>query len=247
MTIFWRNGFYRMNAYGTESWVEGHWVGRDDWSRNGRVCDNRENWRSFLNDARASRTLTARIVNPNADCPVCGEPVFFYQNENGSKVYFDELGPPWPKHPCTDNTKYSSPEKQVGTVDGIEPNVRSDDEISSIETCDRLLSTQPELLFESSYGHKPWEVTKVLKRIKSTTGVFLILQKLHGSNGKKVFIHRKSIPKCLKEGSIVMMRKSDISFFDIASMKHIEIQVRRVKSATAFIDDLTAIPQDSPE
>lgn len=41
-------------------------------------------------------------VNPNAACPVCGEAVFFYQSPHGSRVFFDELGPPWPKHPCTD-------------------------------------------------------------------------------------------------------------------------------------------------
>ena len=43
-------------------------------------------------------------VNPNATCPVCGEPVFFYQSPHGGRVFFDELGPPWPKHPCTDNS-----------------------------------------------------------------------------------------------------------------------------------------------
>jgi hypothetical protein len=39
----------------------------------------------------------------NAMCPVCGSKVFFYQSSNGGRVFFDELGPPWPKHPCTDN------------------------------------------------------------------------------------------------------------------------------------------------
>lgn len=39
---------------------------------------------------------------PNASCPICGKPVFFYANNYGSRVFFDELGPPWPKHPCTD-------------------------------------------------------------------------------------------------------------------------------------------------
>jgi hypothetical protein len=34
---------------------------------------------------------------------VCNAPVFFYANAAGSRVYFDDLGPPWPKHPCTDN------------------------------------------------------------------------------------------------------------------------------------------------
>ncbi|WP_158295518.1 cobaltochelatase CobT-related protein [Crenalkalicoccus roseus] len=42
-------------------------------------------------------------VSPNARCPVCGALVFFYQSPTGGRVFFDELGPPWPKHPCTDN------------------------------------------------------------------------------------------------------------------------------------------------
>jgi len=43
------------------------------------------------------------FTNPNAHCPVCGADVFFYASPDGGRVFFDELGPPWPKHPCTDN------------------------------------------------------------------------------------------------------------------------------------------------
>lgn len=42
------------------------------------------------------------FTNPNAQCPACGDAVFFYQSPHGGKVFFDELGPPWEKHPCTD-------------------------------------------------------------------------------------------------------------------------------------------------
>lgn len=52
-------------------------------------------------------------VNPNAACPVCGDPVYFYQSPNGGRVFFDELGPPWPKHPCTDNR--SIPKQLIAT------------------------------------------------------------------------------------------------------------------------------------
>lgn len=45
-------------------------------------------------------------VNPNAKCPVCGASVYFYKSEYGGRVFFDELGPPWRKHPCTENSKY---------------------------------------------------------------------------------------------------------------------------------------------
>lgn len=49
------------------------------------------------------RILAAAMTTPNARCPVCGASVFFYQNSVGSRVFFDSLGPPWPKHPCTDH------------------------------------------------------------------------------------------------------------------------------------------------
>lgn len=48
-------------------------------------------------------------VNTNAHCPVCGDPVIFYQSPYGGRVFFDHpLGWPWPKHPCTDNSGLSS-------------------------------------------------------------------------------------------------------------------------------------------
>lgn len=56
--------------------------------------------------ARGAALNYYSYVNPNALCPICRERVFFYQSPYGGRVYFDELGPPWPKHPCT-NTTYA--------------------------------------------------------------------------------------------------------------------------------------------
>lgn len=53
----------------------------------------------------ATRTEYPSFVNPNAPCPVCGVQVFFYQSPEGGRVFFDDLGPPWPKHPCTDSVR----------------------------------------------------------------------------------------------------------------------------------------------
>jgi hypothetical protein len=44
-------------------------------------------------------------VNPNAHCPVCGDPVYFYRSPYDGRVFFDDLGWPWPKHGCTDNLR----------------------------------------------------------------------------------------------------------------------------------------------
>lgn len=48
-----------------------------------------------------ARRIWRSFVNPNARCPECQCPVFYYQSENGGRVFFDQLGPPWDKHPCT--------------------------------------------------------------------------------------------------------------------------------------------------
>lgn len=50
-----------------------------------------------------SRGTVESYVNPNAHCPVCGKLVYFYRSPYDGRVFFDELGWPWPKHGCTDN------------------------------------------------------------------------------------------------------------------------------------------------
>lgn len=42
-------------------------------------------------------TATSYVV-PNAHCPVCERPVYFYESPNGERVFLEELGPPWTKH-----------------------------------------------------------------------------------------------------------------------------------------------------
>ncbi len=64
------------------------------------------NYNSFVN----------AFVNPNATCPVCGEAVFFCQTGNGGRIFFDELGPPWTKHPCTDNLKNRISKIPIGVL-----------------------------------------------------------------------------------------------------------------------------------
>lgn len=65
-------------------------------------------WRSdtmkwqYSHGVSAKKTIVSGLVN--AKCPICGKPVFYYENEYGSKVYFDHAGDDWPKHPCTNNT-----------------------------------------------------------------------------------------------------------------------------------------------
>lgn len=71
--------------------------------RSSRSPTRGEDGPSWLDYYQSGKYETLRSYTiPNAPCPVCGENVFFYRAESGGSVFFDSLGPPWPKHPCTD-------------------------------------------------------------------------------------------------------------------------------------------------
>jgi hypothetical protein len=94
MTTFYRRPHWRVSINGNVHWVSGHEVDRVDWSTF---------YVSPVARRLASNAWIESYTRPNARCPVCGIGVFFYQSPDGGRVFFDQLGPPWPKHPCTDN------------------------------------------------------------------------------------------------------------------------------------------------
>jgi hypothetical protein len=49
---------------------------------------------------RLQGTQLWRSTTHRTTCQVCGRRCYFYQNQHGSKVFFDFLGPPWKKHDC---------------------------------------------------------------------------------------------------------------------------------------------------
>lgn len=101
MTRFWRSGHTRTDSNGFEYEVKGHWVERDDWDRYAEIIARYQTVRP----STVAPQRPAYRVNPNARCPVCGGGVFYYENEHGSRVFFDHLGPDWPKHPCMDDAE----------------------------------------------------------------------------------------------------------------------------------------------
>jgi len=82
--------------YRSETWVSEHY-------RRGTIV----NEKSYSSHSQASPSpiyTYDSFVNPRAVCPKCLQKVFYYQSPYGGKVFFDTLGPPWPKHPypCSD-------------------------------------------------------------------------------------------------------------------------------------------------
>lgn len=61
-------------------------------------------WGGVFHENQEFRTdwgLLDSYTIPNAKCPCCKNPVYFYRSSEGGSVYFDSMGWPWPKHACT--------------------------------------------------------------------------------------------------------------------------------------------------
>lgn len=82
-------------------------LGSSTYSRSARIKIDEPRRARLKDDEITFEVHVEALTIPNASCPVCGDPVYFYKNDRGSRVFFDSLGPPWPKHPCTDHSGIS--------------------------------------------------------------------------------------------------------------------------------------------
>lgn len=217
MTKFWRDGHYRTSQLGNTYWVDGHWVYRDDW--------NRASYASAIHVWTPSASHTAAFVNPNAKCPVCDKSVFFYQNEIGSRVYFDELGPPWPKHPCTD----SNVSQQRETKEELGRDHMRRSYPHPIDEKDRDRSYERETKnrdasFNDLYGDKPWLPMSVKDVVRETDTVLVIAKYLEGLQATKfiVITEGNEVPDI---GTAIFIRGTTIAFFDFSNFCPIQYEV----------------------
>jgi hypothetical protein len=119
MGTYRRSGHWRRSPNGGRHWVSAHSVSRRSSSYRGTRPSSLWSSTAWSAQSRPSPPpapapvryvvlpYSSRWQKPNAQCPVCGAAVYFWSNAEGSRVYFDEMGPPWPKHPCTDTRLHS--------------------------------------------------------------------------------------------------------------------------------------------
>lgn len=117
-----RRGHYRRSPNGGRHYVRSHAVTRP--SRGSRKPPRAGSGRTTpvrrppsAPPAPRSRFIQPMPSEPNATCPICGARVYFWKNQSGSKVWFDSLGHPWPRHPCLDVA--SAPTRQLQTPIGL--------------------------------------------------------------------------------------------------------------------------------
>lgn len=171
--------------------------------------------RTLLRTHGVRDRVIACFVNPNARCPVCGAPVYYYQNVRGSRVFFDDLGPPWPKHPCTDN-------QRVGhqTVIATSPRPLARRRGLSIELFEAARETG---LYSGRhfYGNgksehwTPIEVIAVERRGKNNDVEAIYLETAARETLKFRFLSENNV---IKPGEVIMKRNNQISVFSAEQM-----------------------------
>ena len=121
---------------------------------------------SYLGTSRSAPAYVS-YVNHNARCPVCGISVFFFQSPDGGRVFFDELGPPWPKHPCTD-------------ADGSRRKVHAPSVVASARTPSwERLGWSP--LVVSGMSHRDTSIYEMRGKWSGTSLVLFVNKRVHVS------------------------------------------------------------------
>ena len=238
MTRFWKDGFWRTSQLGNTHWVSGHWVERTDWDRGYYQQTQPSYYTSRLQELRAARGATACYVNPNTNCRVCGAPVFYYQNEFGSRVFFDELGPPWPKHPCTDHGPIPS--------DGsVLPTLRDSPERSLIARLIDASDFDPQSDFKRQYGTNPWRPYQVRGRYPTRSRTLAVLEATGGDGVSLKFVAVRRLPRAVTRGALVFINRGRLACFNTSKMEPQEFHLKTLRSASAFVKALVEDESDS--
>lgn len=167
----------------------------------------------ILREFRATEGFAKCFVNPNAQCPVCGGSVFYYQNEYGSRVYFDQLGPPWPKHPCIDVAK-----KQTCGTQVHRPAARRRGERIELVGAARQSGKYEGVRVAPAGYPIDWQIVEIMEvnRIASQTMVKVrLLQQVQ--DDQAVYFSADNVRQLYEVGDILSACFSHVSFFDIMS------------------------------
>jgi hypothetical protein len=222
MTTYWREGFWRTSVHGNVHWVEGHEVDRHEWASTIPLQRNE----TELRRARAQEGGTARVVQPNADCPVCGRPVFFYQNAFGSRVFFDELGPPWPKHPCTAQSIAKSGSETIITL--TSERLRTQEEFDLIRSWS---GEDHDAEFEIHYGTLRWDVAVfVASYISQEVSIIVISTE----KGYRYFALEQPDSLSIIEGQLITYFGNWISYISSVDLEVTEVKLRRLGAERAL-------------
>ncbi len=155
--------------------------------------------------ASSARSISGCYVNPNAKCPVCGNAVYFYANEHGSRVFFDHLGPPWPKHGCTDNPRDTAAASQGG------PTRRSRGMMQELITAANVAGLFKNKVFGRRIPNE-WTMLLVVSVERDGDENTVTAEFLDSQNGETTQFKCSSAEPVFEPGDFINMKGKEFSF-----------------------------------
>lgn len=222
MTTYRRRGHYRRGPNGQRVWVSSHTVTRSRRKQYPYRASNSKSPRTRAVAPKAPPPWSIRWAKPNGRCTVCGAPVYFYANEFGSRVYFDEIGPPWPKHPCT----VTSDAQGTGATRGrrIAPLIYSPTKgrrkLAAAHRIDRNPQLQPFSRPRTSTTSQPFTLRRALH---GTGGTHLHLQRLFETSVPEVW--ESTVNVSLQPDQVVFIDEGHLSYMDLGRMEVVRFPV----------------------
>jgi hypothetical protein len=176
--------------------------------------------------AGANRSYSACFVVPNASCPVCGASVFYYQNEHGSRVFFDELGWPWPKHPCTDNSDRTrfQPSSKV-------PRARAMEGVLEIARAAQQIDFDPAVKFRFAFGGSPWDLLSVIEVSRRGFENFIKAQSISPYLDEPVFVTFVSAKIAPVVGEFFGFNGEEVSLLEADTLQPKRLEARLITEA----------------
>jgi len=172
----------------------------------------------------------ASLTIPNAACPVCGARVYFYQNEFGSRVFFDDLGPPWPKHPCTDNapdiigresfTKIGTGTGHAGVQVSRSPSPQS--ALPLFQLTEQIQDYVP-----SRHTGDGWDRCVVKKRSVRDEKAYFVAVSATRPQSKSIRFSTVSRVDFPRTGETLYLKGDRMSFFSFEKFAPVEVEVHR--------------------
>lgn len=165
--------------------------------------------KAFLSRNNAPRGGAACFVNPNARCPVCDAPVFYYQNEYGSRVFFDDLGPPWPKHGCTDNTERKGTSTLVS-----KPTRRNAGLIAELIEAASEVGLRNAQSFHNFRILQQWSLVEIISIIRQGFKNQINGRFIEVKDERNVYFAFELAKEMISIGDIVSIREHELSLWD---------------------------------
>lgn len=196
-----------------------------------RVPGDFDRWsaRRKLKEHGADRSWAACFVMPNASCPVCFAKVYYYQNQYGSRVFFDELGWPWPKHPCTENKKPIT-SRRYGTAAPLV--MRKRGAVADLLEAAAAIKFDPNAAFRNKYGHSPFDLLVVVDVVRVGFKNFIKAESISPPLDDPVFLSFTSAKMIPSIENYFSFSGAEASFWNSETLTHKSYKAKEIAPDT---------------